>query len=74
MKNTEKALFEEHLQISLWGNATDLSLLTSFSIEDLQSRQSKESRVAAKRNVVVDDTDGVWDLLWASRQRRAGRD
>jgi uncharacterized protein with ATP-grasp and redox domains len=72
-ENIEKALFEEHLQISLWGNATDLSLLTSFSIEDLQSRQSKESRVAAKGNVVVDDTDRVWDLLWASRQRRAGR-
>ncbi|KAL9104909.1 MAG: hypothetical protein Q9163_000226 [Psora crenata] len=60
---TQKAIFEEMVQISLWGNATDLSLLTSLSVEELQSRQGKEAREASKANVMVDDTHQVWDLL-----------
>lgn len=58
-----KALMEEMIQISLWGNATDLSLLTTISIEELQSRQGKKARQNLKENVVDDDTDQVWDLL-----------
>jgi uncharacterized protein with ATP-grasp and redox domains len=66
---TQKALLEEVIDISLWGNATDLSLLTSFSIEDLQSRQGKDARGAAKKNIVVDDTEKVWRLLWGLKSR-----
>ena len=53
---TEKALFEEMVQICLWGNATDLSLLTSLSIEELDSRQGKAVRDSSKANVLVDET------------------
>ena len=60
---TQKAVFEEMLQISLWGNATDLSLLTSVSVEELDSRQGKAARESSKANVLVDDTDQVWKRL-----------
>jgi len=75
--NTEeemKALVEEVIQISLWGNATDLSLLTTISIEDLQSRQGKKAREASKENVVDDDTNQVWELLQSMPQKKGERE
>lgn len=59
----QKALFEEMVEISLWGNATDLSLLASLSVEELQSRQGKAAREKSKANIVADDTEQVWTLL-----------
>ena len=69
-EETQKAIFEEMVQISLWGNATDLSLLTSLSVEELNSRQGKAVRDSNKKNIVVDDTEQVWRLL--SRLRSSG--
>ena len=69
-EETEKAIFEEMIQISLWGNATDLSLLTSLSVEELNSRQGKAVRESNKKNILVDDTEQVWSLL--SRLRSMG--
>lgn len=59
----EKLLFEEMTQIALWGNATDLSLLTKLSLEDIQSLQGSEAIARNRRNIVDDDTDQVWDYL-----------
>ena len=66
----ERAIFEEMIQISLWGNATDLSLLTSLSVEELQSRQGKAARDKSKANVLVDDTQAVWELLSRYKKKR----
>ena len=66
----QKAIFEEMIQISLWGNATDLSLLTSLSVEELNSRQGKAVRDSNRENIVVNDTEQVWNLL--SRLRLSG--
>lgn len=60
---TQGALVEEMLQISLWGNATDLSLLTSLSVEQLESKQGKAVRDESKKNVLVDDTTEVEAIL-----------
>lgn len=68
---TQKALFEEVLQISLWGNATDLSLLTTITLDELQSRQGKAAREASKANVLADDTEAVW-RHFSSRQGKTG--
>jgi len=62
-EGTQKAILEEMLQISLWGNATDLSLLTTLSVEDLNSRQGKAVRESSKASILVDDTEQVWGLL-----------
>lgn len=45
----QKAIFEEMVQICLWGNATDLGLLTSGSVEEFDSRQGKAVRERAPR-------------------------
>lgn len=69
-EETQKAIFEEMIQISLWGNATDLALLTSLSVEELNSRQGKAVRDSNKKHIVVNDTEQVWSLL--SRLRSLG--
>ena len=61
--STLKALFEEMVQISLWGNASDLSLLASVSIEELDSVQGQKAREASRSNVLVDDTSSIFSLL-----------
>ena len=52
-----KAFMEEMSQVSSWGNASDLLLLISISVEELQSRQGKSSRELFKNNVVDDDRE-----------------
>lgn len=57
----KKLLFEEMSQISLWGNATDLSLLTNLSYEDMQKLQGAEAIKASQKNVLANDIDAVWN-------------
>lgn len=54
-----KALLEEMLEVSLWGNSVDLLLLVHLSTEELQSRQGKQARQSFKQNVVDDDMEEV---------------
>ena len=51
----EKVLFTEMCEICLWGNATDLSLLTNLSYDDIQKLQGKDARKANEKNIVVND-------------------
>ncbi|KAJ3501262.1 hypothetical protein NLJ89_g9417 [Agrocybe chaxingu] len=55
-------LFNEMIQMCLWGNATDLSLLTHLSQEDIAHLQSvgKEARAARSKFILRDDEDAVW--------------
>lgn len=59
----QKLLFIEMSQISLWGNATDLSLLTSLSYEDLQKLQGAEAIKASQKNILANDIEQVWDIV-----------
>ena len=76
VKGEEKleALMEEMIQVSLWDNATDLLLLVSISVEELQSRQGKKPRELFKKNVVDDDTEQVWGLLSSLRSGNTNRE
>uniref|UniRef100_A0A060SXL4 Sugar phosphate phosphatase n=1 Tax=Blastobotrys adeninivorans TaxID=409370 RepID=A0A060SXL4_BLAAD len=65
-----KVLFHEFTDISLWGNATDLSLLTNVSLEDIQALQGAETRKKNEKNVIVNDIDQAWDAL---NVRQGGR-
>ena len=58
-----RILFEEFLDTSLWGNATDLSLLTMLSLEELKTIQGSAVRMASKSKIVVNDLDKTWNAL-----------
>lgn len=50
-------------EVCLWGNATDLSLLTTLTYEDIQKLQGSEARKAAEANILVNDTGRAFELL-----------
>ncbi|KAI8979139.1 DUF89 domain-containing protein [Mycotypha africana] len=58
-------IYHELIQVCLWGNATDLSLLTNMSKEDIQRLQAVEKdRLAERRQyILADDTQKVWEAL-----------
>lgn len=61
--DTLKLLFEEFIDISLWGNATDLSLLANASLEDIKSVQGKEARLKSAKNILCNDLPEAWNHL-----------
>ncbi|KAG0684073.1 hypothetical protein C6P40_003519 [Pichia californica] len=56
-------LFEEFIDVSLWGNATDLSLLANATLEDIQSRQGQEARAESSKNIIDNDLPEAWKRL-----------
>lgn len=50
-------------EICLWGNATDLSLLTTLTYEDIQKLQGAEARKASEANILANDTGAAFALL-----------
>ncbi|KAF3760376.1 DUF89-domain-containing protein [Cryphonectria parasitica EP155] len=62
-EEAERILFMEMCEICLWGNATDLSLLTSLTYEDIQKLQGSEARKAAEKNILVNDLPAAYDVL-----------
>jgi hypothetical protein len=67
----EKILFMEMCEICLWGNATDLSLLTSLTYEDIQKLQGSEARKASEKNILVNDLEAAYDVL--KRAQKEGK-
>ncbi|KAH6681699.1 hypothetical protein B0J14DRAFT_576974 [Halenospora varia] len=63
IEEAEKILFMEMCEICLWGNATDLSLLTSLTYEDIQKLQGSEARKASEKNIIVNDLEAAYDVL-----------
>lgn len=66
-KDAEQLLFAEMCEICLWGNATDLSLLTSLSYEDIQKLQGAKARQAAEANVLVNDLSAAFEVLYRAK-------
>lgn len=62
-EEAQKILFYEMCEICLWGNATDLSLLTSLTYEDIQKLQGSEARKASEKNILINDLSAVYDML-----------
>ncbi|KAI1390464.1 DUF89-domain-containing protein [Hypoxylon trugodes] len=62
-EEAEKILFFEMCEICLWGNATDLSLLTSLTYEDIQKLQGSEARKASEKNILVNDLGATYEVL-----------
>jgi hypothetical protein len=61
-----RLLFQEMVEIALWGNATDLSLLSNLSLDEIQKLQGAAAIKQNQRNIVDNDTDAVWEYLTSS--------
>ncbi|KAF2273810.1 DUF89-domain-containing protein [Westerdykella ornata] len=68
LEEAEKILFTEMCEICLWGNATDLSLLTNLSYEDIQKLQGSEARKASEKNIIVNHLGKAFDVLTAAQR------
>lgn len=70
----ERLLFTEMAEICLWGNATDLSLLTSLSYDDIQKLQGSQARKDSEKNILVNDLPAAFESLKASRSANPSAD
>lgn len=70
LEEAEKILFTEMLEICLWGNATDLSLLTSLTYEDIQKLQGSKARKEAEKNILVNDLPATYQVLKQAQKTR----
>ncbi len=62
-EEAERLLFIEITEICLWGNATDLSLLTSLTYEDIQKLQGADARKSSEKNILTNDLPAVYEVL-----------
>ncbi|KAI9459850.1 DUF89 domain-containing protein [Lactarius psammicola] len=60
-----QVLFREMTQMCLWGNATDLSLLTNMTPEDIEHLQTigRDAQDARKEFILKDDQDAAWQHI-----------
>ncbi|OBA22931.1 DUF89-domain-containing protein [Metschnikowia bicuspidata var. bicuspidata NRRL YB-4993] len=66
-----KLLFYEFIDISLWGNATDLSLLAgNVTLEDIKSVQGAEVRKKNEEKIIVNDAAKAWHQLTGDARKR----
>ena len=63
----------EICEICLWGNATDLSLLTSLTYEDIQKLQGSEARKRSEKNIIVNDLEAAYDTLKKAKKNKQDR-
>ncbi|GAB1737783.1 hypothetical protein NU219Hw_g2264t1 [Hortaea werneckii] len=70
----EFALFREMCEICLWGNATDLSLLTNLSYEDIQKLQGAASRKANESQILINDFPAAFACLENAKRKNPQKD
>ncbi|RPD77052.1 DUF89-domain-containing protein [Lentinus tigrinus ALCF2SS1-7] len=70
-----KVIFKEMIQMCLWGNATDLSMLTHLSHEDIQHLQTvgKDAQAARAQYILRDEQEKVWSHLTSLAGKKDSR-
>ncbi|KAI9677399.1 MAG: hypothetical protein M1817_006352 [Caeruleum heppii] len=74
LEEAEELLFTEMCEICLWGNATDLSLLTSLTYEDIQKLQGSDARKKAEKNIISNDLAAAYKRLKAAQKQSVDKD
>lgn len=74
VEESDRLLFMEMCEICLWGNATDLSLLTSLTYEDIQKLQGSKARKAAEANILVNKLPEAFKILDTARKNKQDAD
>jgi uncharacterized protein with ATP-grasp and redox domains len=69
-EEAEKLLFVEMCEVCLWGNATDLSLLTSLTYDDIQKLQGSEARKASEENIIINDLEPAYEVLKKGKETK----
>ena len=72
LEEAERILFMEMCEICLWGNATDLSLLTTLTYDDIQKLQGSRARKESEKNIIVNDLPSAYKIL-KEAQRSKGK-
>ncbi len=68
-EQADQIIFMEMCEICLWGNATDLSLLTSLTYEDVQKLQGAEARKKAEKNILANDLPAAYKVLTEAKKK-----
>lgn len=74
LEKAEEMLFTEMCEICLWGNATDLSLLTSLTYDDIQKLQGSEARKNSEKNIIVNDLLAAYHALKSAQKAKQSQD
>jgi hypothetical protein len=68
-EDAARLLFSEMTEMALWGNATDLSLLSTLgSLEDMRSLQGKSAIRDGQARIVSNDVPAAWAYLKGRHQ------
>jgi len=74
LAQAERTLFIEMAEICLWGNATDLSLLTSLTYEDIQKLQGSSARKSPEKNILTNDLPAAYEVLHTAKNDPTRKD
>ncbi|CDR43180.1 CYFA0S11e01156g1_1 [Cyberlindnera fabianii] len=66
-EDVKALLFREFAEISLWGNATDLSLLATATLDDIKSIQGADARKKSEDKILCNDIDKAYKQLKESK-------
>ena len=70
MQHERSEVFSELVHMSLWGNATDLSLLVDLKLADIHELQSKNNAASRDHFTIVDETSVLWNHVKALKNAR----
>ena len=71
-RHAEEVLFREMCETCLWGNATDLSVLTKLSYDDIKKLQGAEARKKNEGHIIVNDFPAAFECL--KRVQQSGKE
>ncbi|KAF2666451.1 DUF89 domain-containing protein [Microthyrium microscopicum] len=67
----EELVFMEMCKICLWGNKTDLSLLTNITSDDFSRLQGAKAREASEDKILVNDLADAFQVLYKAQKSGA---